>query len=66
MNHFSHRFTNLTSLMILLMLTIGTAWLFSFATKTNALVESVFESTVAAQEELADQQSARASSTLLR
>jgi len=39
MKYLSYRFSRTTSLVMLLMLTIGTAWLFRFATKANSVAE---------------------------
>lgn len=40
MNYLTHRFSSLTSLLILLVLSIGTAWLFHFALSTESVAES--------------------------
>ena len=39
MNYLTHRFSRLTSLVMLLIMSIGTAWLFSFATRVNEVAE---------------------------
>ncbi|HEY4499464.1 MAG TPA: hypothetical protein VJH94_05410 [Candidatus Paceibacterota bacterium] len=67
MGYLTHRFSSLTSLVMLLVLTIGTAFLFSFAMRTNAVVEGMFDDSAYAQDSLTRSgQSVRASSTMLR
>ncbi len=39
MNYLNHRFSNTTSLLILLLLTLGTAWMFHFAAEVNQTAE---------------------------
>ncbi len=59
----NRQFSSLSSLVMLLMLSLGTAWLFSVAAHTNDFIEDI----MASQGEVVSYgQSARASSTLLR
>jgi hypothetical protein len=51
MNYLSQRLSSLSSLVILLVLSIGTAFLFSFATRTIAVAENLFDESVITAEE---------------
>ncbi|OHA18549.1 MAG: hypothetical protein A2664_02835 [Candidatus Taylorbacteria bacterium RIFCSPHIGHO2_01_FULL_46_22b] len=44
MGHLTRRLSNVTSLLCLLILAIGTAWIFNFATRINAVAEGWYES----------------------
>ena len=63
MNYLTHRFSNLASLVMLLVLSVGTAWMFNFAVKINSHINELFDQSAYAMDIPPDVPEAQASST---
>lgn len=64
MNYLSHRFSNLASLVMLLVLSVFTAWMFSFGMRLNSDVIAMYDDAdLAAEMPIASATAVQASST---